>query len=174
MLKQLPLLFFLFFTYTGYGQKEKLDTVQLNLTTISIDSTQKGGRDIGDFIVRKYQHTGYYVDIHYIVDTVSKTLLKCGYYEYYSGNQGETELRKAIFYYDKRTFLLTKLSTVSKGNERALGKLYFEHQNNKVVGLQSSPANKSWDLNRVQDVTNEFLLDFEGIDDLIERRKNRR
>jgi hypothetical protein len=174
MFKQLLLLFFLFLTYTGYGQSKKFDTVQLNLSASSIDSAETSGRNIGDFILRKYRHTRYHVDIHYIVDTVSKRLLKCGYYEYYSGNEDETELRKAIFYYDKGNFLLTKLFTVSKGNKIALGKLYFEHQNGKVVGLQSSAVNKSWDLNRVQDKTNDFLLDFAGIVDLMERRKKGR
>lgn len=71
MFKQLLILFFLFLTFRGYGQNKKLDTVQLNLSAFSIDSAEASGRNIGDYILRKYRHTGYHVEIHYIIDTVS-------------------------------------------------------------------------------------------------------
>lgn len=174
MFKQLPLLVFLFLTHTSYSQRGKLDTVQLNFSASSIDSAESNSKNIGVFIVTKYQHTGYHVEINYIIDTVSKRLLKCGYYEYYSGSEDETKLQKTIFYYDKGSFLMAKLSTVLKGNEAETGKLYFEHHNNKVVGFQSVTSNRYWDLHRVQNKTNEFLLDFAGIIDLIEKRKHSR
>jgi hypothetical protein len=172
MSKKFTLIIFLCLTIKIYGQQEKLDTFQLNLFATSIDRVEAEGKNIMDFIVRKYRHTGYYVDIHYIVDTLSKILLKCGYCEYYEENFNDTVLYKTTFYFDHGDFKLAHLLTASKGNQVPQGKLYFTNKHGQVAQVLHITNSKAWDLKRIQEKTKEFLLDFAGIVAMIERRKN--
>src|SRR4029079_2913552 len=119
--------------------------------------------DIGHFVVRKYRHTSYDVDVHYIIDTISETLLKCGYYEYSQETRSDRILYKTTFYYDNGDFKLAVLQISSKGRSIPNVKLYFINEQDQIVQMLSSTNNETWDLARIQKTTKQFLLDFAGI-----------
>lgn len=170
--KKVFCIFLLFLATNGFSQKGNVETAQLNRLAVSIDSIESTGENIRTYIVRKNLHTGYRLDIHYVIDTTSMTLLKCGYYEYYQNSRGDTTLYKATFYYHNGAFKLADLQTSVEGRHSPTERLYFVNEYGKIVKLISASDTERWDLPSIQDRVEEFLLDFSGIVAMIEKKKS--
>ncbi len=136
----------------------------INTKAACIDSIADNGKNIAHYIRVLYADDGGkpWLKHHYIVDSIKQILYKCIYEEI--GHE------KVIFYYDNKQpikAILTDSSSKPVGPEHYFSK-GIAIKNESVTEI--SP-NSSWSSKELLAQANQYLLEFSGICDMLNKRK---
>ena len=178
--KKILLIVALFVCKISNTQEISSKIKEIDRLASDIDSSEVAKQNIGRFRVVLYMHNEREVDYVFVIDTIGKNLFKCIYEDYENISTRINEykaqlLTKVIFYFYKGKLIKEIILEFKQEIQIDSVVLHWENKNilsslEKGLFLATSPK---WDTKRINEKSDEFLVYFSGILDMINKRNRK-
>jgi hypothetical protein len=141
----------LFTYFISFSQESPTNLININRHASAIDSIEDSKTNIVHFIVRKYMHNQDKLEVHYIIDTLNKILLKC-IHESRSEEYRSTYVQKATFYFINNKMVKLFFEDFKDSIQVFSYSIYFDSSENKFNQDNLIPPNilNRWDATQIR------------------------